>query len=50
MGILQKRDGHVEEAIASYKKALEIDPLSFFANYNLGMLLTFDKDRFKDSI
>ena len=50
LGILQKRDGHVEEAIASYKKALEIDPLSFFANYNLGMLLTFDKNNFKDSI
>lgn len=40
----------MEQAIASYKHALEIDPLSFFPNYNLGMLLTLDKDRFADSI
>ena len=37
-------------AVDSYKKALEIDPLSFFANYNLGMLLTFEKDKYTDSI
>lgn len=36
--------------MASYKHALEIEPLSFFPNYNLGMLLILDKDRFANSI
>ncbi len=37
-GIIEKREGTVEEAEKAYKKALEIEPKSFFPNYNMGVL------------
>lgn len=47
LGIIQKRQGDVQLAIASYQSALQADPDSFFPNYNLAVLLAgesqFDK-------
>jgi tetratricopeptide (TPR) repeat protein len=31
--------------MSSYKNALEIDPNSFFTNYNIGVLLSLDKNK-----
>jgi len=39
LGIIQKRQGDVGEAIKSYKSAIATDPDSFFPNYNLAVLL-----------
>lgn len=44
LGIIQKRTGNAQEAEASYLAALEIDPESFFPNYNLGVLKAMTKD------
>lgn len=38
LGIIHKRSGNNEEAEASYLAALDIDPESFFPNYNMGVL------------
>jgi Tfp pilus assembly protein PilF len=39
LGIIQKRKGETDQAIASYQTALTADPQSFFPNYNLAVLL-----------
>lgn len=39
LGIIQKRKGDLEQAIASYQTALTADSKSFFPNYNLAVLL-----------
>ena len=43
LGIIQKRNGDSEGALASYEKALKVDRASFFPNYNLGVLLSQEK-------
>ncbi|MEM9325170.1 MAG: hypothetical protein AAGA85_05930 [Bacteroidota bacterium] len=39
MGVLQDESGNPEAAMASYKKATEIDPAHYNATYNIGVLL-----------
>lgn len=34
----------------NYKKALELEPNSFFPNYNMGVLLSLDRSRHAESI
>lgn len=44
MGMLQFRMGDREQAIAAYKKAVEIDPLQSLAHYQLGLQLSSKGD------
>ncbi len=39
LGIIQKRNGEVDQAKASYQLALDKDPNSFYPNYNYAMIL-----------
>ena len=50
LGIIQKRSGDTQAAMESYKSALKLDPKSFFPNYNIGVLLSLEKDRHEESI
>lgn len=43
-GIIQKRKGDLQEALASYQAAIDIDDKSFFPHYNLGVLRAQMKD------
>jgi tetratricopeptide (TPR) repeat protein len=36
--------------LESYKRALELDPNSFFPNYNMGVLLSLDRSKHADCI
>ena len=44
LGILMKRNGKTQEAESVYNAALDIDPESFFPNYNMGVLKAHMKD------
>ncbi len=44
LGILMKRNGKTQEAESVYNAALDIDPESFFPNYNMGVLKVHMKD------
>ena len=44
LGILMKRNGKTQEAESVYNAALDIDPESFFPNYNMGVLKVNMKD------
>ena len=45
LGIINKRQGDTKEALQNYQNALQVDPQSFFPNYNMGVLLsTSNKD------
>jgi len=46
---LQHQQGRVDEAIESYRKGIELQPLSAFAYNNLGNVLR-EKGRFKEAI
>jgi Flp pilus assembly protein TadD len=50
LGIIQKRQGDIQLAQENYKKALDLEPNSFFPNYNMGVLLSLDRSRHADSI
>jgi Flp pilus assembly protein TadD len=50
LGIIQKRNQDMVKAEQSYLKALEIDPNSFFPNYNMGVLKSNDKKMEQDCI
>jgi tetratricopeptide (TPR) repeat protein len=43
-GVFLEKLGRVDEAIAQYKKALEINPNSPFAHYNLGLVYVARKE------
>lgn len=40
----------MQKAEQSYLKALEIDPASFFPNYNMGVLKSNDKQQEQDCL
>ena len=50
LGIIQKRTGDGEGALASYEAALRVDGASFFPNYNLGVLLSQEKRQPAESL
>ena len=42
LGIIQKRKGDVKEAEQCYKSAINVEPNSFFPNYNMAIMLAED--------
>jgi tetratricopeptide (TPR) repeat protein len=47
LGIIQKRSGDQEGAQKSYESALQVDAKSFFPNYNMGVLLSQQREKEK---
>ena len=50
LGIMQKRMGNNDQAMINYETALKADPNSFFPNYNMGVLLSQDKNSVEESL
>ena len=50
LGIIQKRKGDLTGALESYRQALKVDQKSFFPNYNLGVLLSQNKEQAEDAL
>ncbi len=50
LGIMYRRKGEYDRAIAEFKKAGEIDPKHVNSRYNLGIVLLHDKGDFKGAI
>lgn len=50
LGIIQKREGNLEAALDCYQRAIQIEPTSFFPNYNMGVLLSHDRVKHSESI
>lgn len=42
LGIIYKRDDDLSSAMKNYKAAIQVDPKSFFPNYNLAVMLAPD--------
>ena len=50
LGIIQKRKGDKQEALESYQAALRVDSKSFFPNYNMGVLLSQDRQKMDEAL
>jgi tetratricopeptide (TPR) repeat protein len=50
MGIMYRKKGDYDRAIAEFKKAAEVDPKHVNSRYNLGMVLLYDKQDIKGAI
>ena len=50
LGIIQKRMGNNDQAMINYETALKAEPQSFFPNYNMGVLLSQDKNSVDESL
>lgn len=42
LGIIQKRKGDLAQASQNYKAAIDVEPKSFFPNYNMAVMLAPD--------
>ena len=50
LGVIQKRNSQFQDAERNYKAAIEVDPKSFFPNYNLGILLANDLNKKEEAL